>query len=75
MPVLQIYTNINQLTTAEKEELAKTLTAFYAELMPDFFVNIMFNEVRALFHPLSFIQLVKVTDSLSASPWIFLRWR
>lgn len=46
MPILQFYTNTNQLTLAEKEELVKTLTAFYAKHMPDFFVNIVFNEVR-----------------------------
>lgn len=45
MPVLQFYTNTNQLTAAEKQELARILTDFYAQRMPDFFVNIMFNEV------------------------------
>ncbi|KAE9364947.1 hypothetical protein N431DRAFT_386903 [Stipitochalara longipes BDJ] len=45
MPVLQFYTNTNQLTLAEKEELVGTLTEFYAQRMPAFFVNIMFNEL------------------------------
>lgn len=44
MPVLQFYTNPSQLTPSEKQELVKTLTDFYAQRMPDFFVNIMFNE-------------------------------
>jgi hypothetical protein len=45
MPVLQFYINPNQLSLAEKEELSKTLTDYYAQSMPDFFVDIMFNEV------------------------------
>jgi phenylpyruvate tautomerase PptA (4-oxalocrotonate tautomerase family) len=45
MPLLQFYTNVNQLTQAEKEELAKTLTDRYATRMPAFFVDIVFNEV------------------------------
>ncbi|KAN0089035.1 putative oxalocrotonate tautomerase [Hyaloscypha variabilis] len=45
MPLLQFYTNVNQLTQAEKEELAKTLTDRYATRMPAFFVDIVFNEL------------------------------
>ncbi|PMD57885.1 uncharacterized protein K444DRAFT_533075 [Hyaloscypha bicolor E] len=45
MPVLQFYINPNQLSLAEKEELSKTLTDYYAQSMPDFFVDIMFNEL------------------------------
>ena len=45
MPLLQFYINPSQLSLAEKEELSKTLTDFYAQLMPDFFVDIIFNEV------------------------------
>jgi len=44
MPLLQFYTNPDQLTADEKQELVTTLTAFYARFMPDFFVNIVFNE-------------------------------
>jgi phenylpyruvate tautomerase PptA (4-oxalocrotonate tautomerase family) len=47
MPILQFYTNTGQLTVTEKEELVKTLTDYYARIMPDFFVNIMFNEVSS----------------------------
>ena len=45
MPILKLYTTQNQLTSAEKAELAKVLTAGYSRIMPAFFVNIMFHEV------------------------------
>ncbi len=47
---LQFYTSQNQLSNAEKLELVSTLTDFYAEIMPEFFVNIVFNEVRSISH-------------------------
>ncbi|KUJ09473.1 uncharacterized protein LY89DRAFT_724452 [Mollisia scopiformis] len=45
MPILQFYISPNQLSLEEKQELASTLTARYARLMPDFFVNVMFHEL------------------------------
>jgi phenylpyruvate tautomerase PptA (4-oxalocrotonate tautomerase family) len=46
MPLLTFYTSPNQLTAAEKRELATVLTARYARAMPAFFVDIVFLEVR-----------------------------
>lgn len=45
MPILHFYLNPNQLTPEEKQELATTITAQYARVMPDFFVNIVFHDV------------------------------
>ncbi|EPE35488.1 hypothetical protein GLAREA_11187 [Glarea lozoyensis ATCC 20868] len=47
MPLLKFYTVTNQLTPEEKADLAQVLTARYAQIMPDFFVNIMFHELPA----------------------------
>jgi phenylpyruvate tautomerase PptA (4-oxalocrotonate tautomerase family) len=53
MPLLKFYTSPNQLTPAEKQELATVLTARYTRLLPAFYVSIVFNEVLApLSHPL-----------------------
>ncbi|CAG8975454.1 hypothetical protein HYALB_00004768 [Hymenoscyphus albidus] len=45
MPILKFYTSPNQLSSVEKQDLATVLTSKYAELMPAFFVNIMFHEL------------------------------
>jgi phenylpyruvate tautomerase PptA (4-oxalocrotonate tautomerase family) len=66
MPVLQFYTNPNQLTPEEKEELVKTLTDAYAKWMPAFFVNIMFNEVSHSHPPLS-VHSLSLTSILVVS--------
>lgn len=51
MPLLQIYTAQNQLSYMEKLELVSTLTEFYTEIMPDFFLKIVFNEIRSTYPP------------------------
>lgn len=51
MPLLKFYTSPNQLTSTEKQDLAKIFTARYARAMPAFFVDIVFHEVHHL--PLS----------------------
>ncbi|CZR63112.1 uncharacterized protein PAC_13009 [Phialocephala subalpina] len=45
MPLLQLYTNIGQLSVEEKQEIASTLTGIYAKIMPEFFVTIIFHEL------------------------------
>ncbi|TVY73189.1 hypothetical protein LSUE1_G006630, partial [Lachnellula suecica] len=44
-PFLKFYTSPNQLTAAEKQDLATVLTARYAKAMPAFFVDIVFHEI------------------------------
>ncbi|KAH6674705.1 putative oxalocrotonate tautomerase enzyme-domain-containing protein [Halenospora varia] len=45
MPLLKFYITPGQLTSAEKQDLATTLTSRYAKIMPAFFVNVVFHEV------------------------------
>lgn len=45
MPLLRFYTTPGQLSAGDKAELAEFFTNIYSAIMPDFYVNIVFNEV------------------------------
>ena len=60
MPILKFYTLANTLTSSEKADLARVFTAQYAKLMPAFFVNIIFHDVRLPLIP-RFLPLLPLT--------------
>jgi len=75
MPLLQFYTSPGQLTAVEKQEMASTLTAKYAKIMPAFFVNVIFHEVILLESSCGYRMPVSAqADQIQSYPTVPFSW-
>ena len=75
MPLVRFYLNPGQLTAAEKAEIAQFLTKIYARVMPDFFVNVVFHEVRPALSHLSHGKTKTDKGEIEDRRGLLLHWR